>query len=327
MHNYAPVLIGTLSRYEHFKRCVESLAECTHAEKTDLYIALDYPLNESHWDGYKQIANYVNKIEGFKAVVIIKRDKNYGVLRNYNEAQQEIFNKYDRIIVSEDDNEFSPNFLNYINSGLTKYKQNDDIFAICGYNYPIDIPKSYNANIYMWKGFSGWGCGFWRNKLNKVNFSVDELNGFLKKLNNIRKLNRYAGHYLPALLNILKKKHMTGDTAFCMHIIKNNMYCVFPVISKVRNYGHDGTGVHCGFSNNFCNQIIDKNISFIFNDIPECEYYNKAIYKKLKRYFRRSLKGNIRTLFNYLELFPKQICGIQKLWLRIHYEIGKKQKG
>ena len=40
---FAPVLIPTLNRYEHFKRCLESLERCTWAEKTDVYVALDFP--------------------------------------------------------------------------------------------------------------------------------------------------------------------------------------------------------------------------------------------------------------------------------------------
>lgn len=39
---YYPVLIPTLNRFQHFKECVESLAVCTHADKTELLIGLDY---------------------------------------------------------------------------------------------------------------------------------------------------------------------------------------------------------------------------------------------------------------------------------------------
>ena len=303
--NYAPVLIPTLNRYNHLKNCMESLLRNNHSDKTHLYIALDAPLKEEHKEGYYKIKKYLDSISGFKELTIIKRKCNFGPFENIKNARKEIFKNYDRIILSEDDNIFSKNFLDYINKGLTKYEHKKEVFAICGYNYPVDIPQSYNANIYMWKGFSGWGYGVLREKFNEVSFSIDEVNDFLKKLNNIRKLNKYAGHYLPALLNITRTNHITGDTVICMHLIKNNMYSVFPVVSKVRNLGHDGTGVHCGFSNNFCNQIIDKNISFSFDDIPEREYYNKTINKKLKEYFRLSLKGNIKTLLRYLQFVVK----------------------
>ena len=41
----APILIPTLCRYEHFVKCIQSLKENTLANESDLFIALDYPLN------------------------------------------------------------------------------------------------------------------------------------------------------------------------------------------------------------------------------------------------------------------------------------------
>ncbi len=48
---YAPVLIPTLNRYEHFKRCLESLELCTGADKTDVYVGLDFPPSEKYHKG------------------------------------------------------------------------------------------------------------------------------------------------------------------------------------------------------------------------------------------------------------------------------------
>ena len=47
---YAPVVIPTLCRYEHLKRCIDSLSNCTGADRTELYIGLDFPAEESHWE-------------------------------------------------------------------------------------------------------------------------------------------------------------------------------------------------------------------------------------------------------------------------------------
>lgn len=41
--NDAPILIPTLNRYEHLKRCVESLAKNKLAKESELVIGLDYP--------------------------------------------------------------------------------------------------------------------------------------------------------------------------------------------------------------------------------------------------------------------------------------------
>ena len=75
---YAPVIIPTLCRFEHFKRCVESLKRCTGAEYTDVYVGVDYPSQESHWEGYQKICNYVSEVTGFRSFNVILRDRNFG---------------------------------------------------------------------------------------------------------------------------------------------------------------------------------------------------------------------------------------------------------
>lgn len=42
---YAPVVIPTLNRYDHFKACLESLEKC----KTDVYVVLDFSPSEEYY--------------------------------------------------------------------------------------------------------------------------------------------------------------------------------------------------------------------------------------------------------------------------------------
>lgn len=51
---YYPVIIPTLNRFEHFKNCVESLANCTYAPETELIIGLDFPPAENTWTAGKR---------------------------------------------------------------------------------------------------------------------------------------------------------------------------------------------------------------------------------------------------------------------------------
>ena len=129
---YAPVIIPTLCRFEHFKRCIDSLSRCTGAEYTDLYIGLDFPAKDSHWPGYNKICGYVSQITGFNQVIVYKREYNYGASANTHALKESIIKQYDRYIFSDDDNEFSPNFLDYMNEGLTRFKDNPNILKICG---------------------------------------------------------------------------------------------------------------------------------------------------------------------------------------------------
>ena len=179
MNTYAPVLIPTLNRYNHFVNCVESLSACTCADQTDLFIAIDYPFKEEHWEGYNNICSYVERIIGFKSLTIIKRTKNLGARDNIFDARERIFNNYDRLILSEDDNTFATDFLLFINEGLEVYKNRDDIFSIIGYNFPIDIPNNYTNDVYLFNGFSAWGYGIWKEKWVKLEWDINELENFI----------------------------------------------------------------------------------------------------------------------------------------------------
>ena len=295
MNNFAPVLIPTLNRHVHFKRCVESLSACIHADKTDLYISLDYPLKDNHWEGYELIKAYLPTIKGFKTINVIEREKNYGAVDNFFKSLEYIFESHNRLIFSEDDNVFSSDFLSFVNKGLDIYKDREDIFSINGYNYPIGIPKNYQNNIYMWSGFSAWGCGIWKEKWEKVDWHYTGLKTYLENMQNVKKLNSIAEIYVPALRRILETGYVTGDSLICYHQIINNMLSVFPVVSRVRNTGHDGSGINCGYMES---DLYRKQVIYTGSDsynLPHDIKPNEEINRILKKHFRISFKSKIKT--------------------------------
>jgi len=265
--SFAPILIPTLNRFEHFKRCVDSLSKNTHASETKLYIALDYPTKNSHWDGYNKIVDYLDQLSGFQEIIIIKRNENFGAVRNMFESIDELFKKHGELIFSEDDNFFSPNFLDYVNKGLRLLETRSDIFAVSGYSYPIQTPKNYKENYYLAKSFPAWGVGLWKEKYSKVDISIVSVEKFLKKPKNIWETVKTINYLLPKLFDVVEKKHLTGDVIFSMNLLKKKMFCVLPTVSKSNNYGFDGSGVHCGVDTKdlFFNKSIDNDKTFDFS--------------------------------------------------------------
>ncbi len=299
---FAPVLIPTLDRYEHFRRCVESLSRCAHANKTDLYIALDYPANDSHREGYNKIKEYLNEILGFKSVNIIKRDKNFGATQNFTDASEQIFQKYDRIIFSEDDNEFSPNFLDYINKGLDKFENDPRVIAICGYIYPFEKSINSEYKYFYGKAFSAWGYGSWKNKpLHSEPYSSSELNIFLKSRFIKNKIKYYDERKLYLIKDYLKYNiNPYGDRSVVIDILVNDKYCIFPTLSKVRNYGHDGSGIHCGIMNNDIYELQNIDDDLIFDYYPETPIDDKYFMDLLRDHFKLSFKTKIKKNIKYI---------------------------
>lgn len=61
---------------------------------TDVYVALDYPSKETHWEGYNKIREYLKgEFPEFASFNVIAREANYGSARNMRELRNDILKK------------------------------------------------------------------------------------------------------------------------------------------------------------------------------------------------------------------------------------------
>ena len=258
---YAPILIPTLCRYEHFVRCIESLKKNTWACYTDVYVAVDYPSKPSHFDGYNKICEYLEgDFSEFASFNVIKRTENYGSVRNMNEMRDKIVQKYDRFIRTDDDIEFAPVFLEYMDKCLEHYKDDENVVAVSGYSYPIDWQVSQDSTVFL-ENFvvPMWGTGFWTDKFLKVKKQIIEEGVLVEKFSKLKKYKDVMTDacfldYVNDFLSI-KSVWLTSFSDISMRI-----YCAVmeksvasPVVSKSRNLGFDGSGMYC--------QAIDPNLN------------------------------------------------------------------
>ena len=265
MDSFAPIIIPTLNRYDHFKRCVESLSANTFADETDLIIGLDYPPSERYLEGYSKIKKYIETIVGFKRVIVLSSTVNLNAYGNYTRLINYVRESgYKSFIFSEDDNEFSPNFLEYMNWALEEFEEDDSIYAVCGFKR-IDVTGLKN-NVYKYPKFSAWGYGQWikrREKLDKFR----DLDYLKKYLDRMSIWSVFTNEYRKgiSIIGMLKERAALEDN-LPKFLPKNEMFCLFPAKSMVRNYGHDGLGIHGGTDKMrrlYENMEIDKDIHFI----------------------------------------------------------------
>lgn len=278
IREYAPILIPTLNRYKHFRRCVESLARCTHADKTELVIGLDYPPAEKYHEGWEKISDYISLITGFKKVTVLRTDTNLGAIANSRRIREYIQDKYKTYIFSEDDNEFSPCFLDFMNKALEKYKDNPHVFSISGYNQ--ESFYSDDRDVVFIYDNSAWGQGFWSNReMPKEEY----LQIVLSKPKNIIKIWKTYPILLKLSLSLVRKKKFYGDALYTIKCICEELYQIRPSLSLVRNLGNDGSGLHSGVSEKFSKQRISDKLSFEIPDIPvarTCEL-DKMVYENM----------------------------------------------
>lgn len=244
---YYPIIIPTLNRYNHFRQCVESLSACTHADKTELVIGLDYPPADKYKEGYLIIKEYIPKIKGFKKVTVFEHSQNLGPEGNWNIIMEYAFSKYEALISTEDDNVFSPCFLDYMNKALEKYKDNESILSISGYNHICCHDKAL-ADAFMSYDNTAWGTGYWKHKEAKIRKVLENSNFFADVAKNTKQTKKILSIYpnvYNMLLQMIKKGESWGDVKRTVYNIVTGHYQIKPSFSLVRNMGYDGSGVHC----------------------------------------------------------------------------------
>lgn len=246
---YAPVIIITCNRYEHLERCIDSLRKNTYAEQTELYISVDYPPNEEYREGWEKVCQLLHRpIEGFGGVNLYFQEANLGVYENYQFLRREAFAKYDRLIYTEDDNEFSPNFLAYIDRGLELYENHPKVYAICG--YANDYPFEYGGdNVIALTDGCEWGMGIWREKEKTVEEQLTVRN-WMQAARNVRLMrrlyrnrSRLFSRMLGALVDQKEEEAVLNiDVNRGIFMALNGFCSINPVQTKVRNWGFDGSG-------------------------------------------------------------------------------------
>ena len=74
---FAPIMIPTLNRDEHLRRCINSLKKNSLAAETDIYISVDFPPNEKYQEGYDRVRKFLKEefTTGFRNIFVYTRNK------------------------------------------------------------------------------------------------------------------------------------------------------------------------------------------------------------------------------------------------------------
>ena len=282
---FYPVFIPTLNRFVHFRECVESLANCTHADKTELVIGLDYPPSEKYVEGYKLIKNYIPSIQGFAKVTVFEHQENLGPCGNWDFLVRYCETNYDAYIGTEDDNIFAPAFLDYMNKALEFYYNDLNILTVGGYN-TIAAYNQGECTCYLSMDNNAWGIGCWVHKEMKITKIFNDASYFKHIVHSsnegLKIINTYPALYM-MLNDMTKLNESWPDVKRTTINILFNKYQLRPAISLVRNCGYDGSGIHCGGSDEFnlSSQPISNEMTFDIKNVqgsPNTKNNIKVLY-------------------------------------------------
>ena len=249
--NWAPIVLFTYNRPEHTRLTLEALATNDGAAESDLWVYSDGPMTDDSDESVRAVRGYLGSVTGFKSVTVVERETNIGLAGSVISGVTEALTRSQSVIVMEDDLLTSRNFLAFVNSALSAYEDRPDVFSVTGYNYPLQIPPGYGKDAYLSYRSSSWGWGTWSDRWSQVDWSVSDYVEFVSDAR-AQALFRRGGDDLPRMLEMQMSGELDSwsirfDYAHCKH----DAFCVHPVLSKVQNIGFDGSGVHCGDSDDY----------------------------------------------------------------------------
>ncbi len=318
----APVFITTLNREKHLKRLISSLKNNPLAGRTDVYVGLDYPPSEKYREGYEEVLAYLEEgdFSDFRSFNVIKREENFGPVRNSDDLKRLAGERYDRWIMTEDDNEFSPCFLKYINDGLEMCEKDPSLYAVCGYSYPVKWGEDPGNTVTLDGMFASYGYGILKKNYDSFmsEMTLDAWKKAMKdrrlleKMESINRLNfndfvSGVMNYSPYLLAADGFHFRQSDMSQGMYLMLSGKHILMPKVSMVRNWGFDGSGVNCGGSserNEFSEMEIGTSPDFDIR-LMETEDSHREDQRAVDRYFRvkdETLKNawRMRTLYRIL---------------------------
>jgi len=239
MNNLAPIVLFCYKRLDTLKQTIESLQQNYLASESELFIFSDGAKKTEDEPVIAEVRKYLKTVTGFKIVMVTEAPKNKGLAASIIGGVTEIINKYDKVIVLEDDLVSSRNFLIYVNKGLDYYKDNSKIFSITGSGIPI---KGLNENsVYFTQRSNSCGWGTWKDRWNIIDWEVKDYPALMSSRSLKRAFNKMGSDMTGLLTRQKLGKINSWAIRWCYHQFRNDLYSVHPVVSKIKNIGYAST--------------------------------------------------------------------------------------
>lgn len=303
--NPSPITLFVYNRPIHTKKTIKALKANKLASKSILYIYSDCPKKEEHIKDVKEVREYIYTIKGFKQINIVERKQNYGLAKSIIKGVTEVIDKYNKVIVLEDDLITSHMFLSFMNNMLETYEKEKKIYSITGYNYPpklMKIPKEYKYDIYFSPRAGSWGWATWKDRWDKADWEVKDYEEFKKNKQLQKEFNKGGDDMTDMLIKQMEGKLDSWAIRWCYTLFKNNSYCIYPTRSYIDNIGMDGSGVHCGESSRYVQEDLSLTVS---KALPWSIVVDERILTNFQKIFQNNYLKRTLVRFGVYKLYRK----------------------
>lgn len=284
----APVALFAFRRPDHLRATLTSLAAAHGAGDTDLHVFCDGSRGPSDDDAVRSVRALARAATGFRSVTVHESDVNRGLAASVIAGVTDILGDHESVIVLEDDMVVAPEFLDYLDQGLTLYAYEPSVASIHAFCVVADEPM---PQTFFLRGADCWGWATWRRGWEVFDPDGAVLLARLDASGESRTFDYDGAYpYRQMLVDQVAGRVDSWAIRWYASAFLAGMLTLYPGRSLLQNIGQDGSGTHRGSS--AAHQVPAGEIRLPLEPIPVTESAEGRA--AVTRALRRSHGGDVR---------------------------------
>lgn len=236
----APIALMAYARPHHLARTITALKDDPLFASSPLSVFVDGPRSDADRQAVEEVRTIVRS--QLPAAEHRFQTANRGLAASVIAAVDELLDRYGRVIVVEDDLLVSPDFLLFMNEGLDRYANEQQVMQVSGFLPPLSRPLE--RAVFLPQTVS-WGWATWKRAW--ANF--EEVPVGHERLRTDRafghRFNRQGSYNYRLMLDRqLAGKIDSWAIRFYWSVFKRSGLVLYPPETLVANAGMDGSGTH-----------------------------------------------------------------------------------
>lgn len=236
-----PVVIFAFNRPDSLSRLIESIKSNPGHGEHEYHIFVDGARKDEERDAVREVIRIARSFTDN----VHASETNRGLGPSIISGVSEIIRKTGQVIVLEDDLVLMPGFLNYMEEGLRRYRDDGRIFSVCGYGLKIRRPAGYEGDVYLNNRSSSWGWGTWADRWETVDWDVKDFPQLKESKSLQRAFNRGGSDMFGMLKGYMEGANRSWAIRFCYAQHRQGKYSVHPFRSQVANEGFGLNASNC----------------------------------------------------------------------------------
>ncbi|WP_280154583.1 glycosyltransferase [Piscinibacter sp. XHJ-5] len=292
----APIAMFAFNRVEHLRRAVESLAACPEAPHSALTLYCDGARRPDEQAAVEAVRRYAAGITGFASVTVDAAPANRGLAASVMRGVADQLNRFDAVIVLEDDLVVSPHFLRYMNDALAHYADDPRVASVHGYSYPTPEPL---PDTFFLQGADCWGWATWARAWKHFEPDGAKLLAELRRRRLTRAFDLDGSYpYAAMLADQIAGRNSSWAIRWHAACYLRGLLTLYPGRSLVENIGNDSSGTHCETSDAMSRAPTTRPVAVGGIPVEPCEPARAAFARFLagQRSWRARVRGSVRRL-------------------------------